>query len=214
MKIQLHPRIGQLKNPLNFPWITNEFTQGTASIHSHTVINEGSNSKTGFSYHFGGSQDWSAYETLLYDVWPEVNSSAVDQTPDLYSFELVGIGSCPITEFNGPPLAIDTWNSVSVSLKPFGNCETPDLASLTSLRWFVKVATEAEDHGYFEPGDELDLWLDNFRLVDQDGSGEIRWQAQAGVDKYYIYFDTLDHEGHPPPTISHNWQFHNDIHSR
>ncbi|MEA3327488.1 MAG: DUF4091 domain-containing protein [Chloroflexota bacterium] len=176
------------------------FSQGTASIHSHTVIDEGSNAETGFTYAFAESVDWSDYETLLYDVWPEVNASAVDQSSDLYQFELGGLFCKGITEINGPAIAIDDWNSVSVSLKPYGNCEEQNLTNLTSLRWFVKVNRPTDIPGYFDPGDELDLWLDNFRLVDQNGSGEIRWNAQEDIDKYYIYFDTLDHEGHPPAT--------------
>jgi len=189
---------------------TNRYTQGTASIHALTVIDDGSNPETGFSYNFAESADWSSYETLLYDVWPEINASAVDQTPDLYFFELGGIGNCTITEFNGPAVVIDKWNAVSVSFKPHGDCAAPNLSDLTSLRWFVKVNRPTDIPGYFEPGDELHLWLDNFRLMDQNGSGEIRWNAQEDIDKYYIYFDTLDHEGHPPaatieigdPTIS------------
>jgi len=39
-------------------------------------------------------------------------------------------------------------------------------------------------------------------LVDQDGSGQIRWQANQNADKYYIYFDTLNHEGHPLPKFA------------
>jgi len=69
------------------------YTQGTASIHSQTFIDEGSDSKTGFFYHFSGSENWSTYDTLLYDVWPAVNASAIDQSPDLYSFKLGG--GCP-----------------------------------------------------------------------------------------------------------------------
>ena len=55
--------------------------------------------------------------------------------------------------------------------------------------------------GYYDDGDQLTLWFDNMRLVDQD-TGTIKWQGNAGVNKYYIYFDTLHHEGHPLPAIS------------
>lgn len=39
--------------------------------------------------------DWRDYEALLYDVWPEVNASALDQAPDLYSFKLYNTNGCP-----------------------------------------------------------------------------------------------------------------------
>jgi hypothetical protein len=179
------------------------YTQETGAIHAQIAITSMSNAKTGFKYHFNGhgQTDWSEYEILLYDVWPQVNASAIDQTPDLFHFELGGLANCLIREFNGPALAMDTWNSVSISLKPFGNCEAPDLKDIEFLRFFTKVKREWENNGYYEPGDKVQLWLDNFRLVNQDGDGEIRWNAKEDVDLYYIYFDTLNHEGHPPPDL-------------
>jgi hypothetical protein len=182
---------------------TQRFTQGTGAIHSQTVISGASNDKTGFSYHFNlpAGTDWSDYETLLYDVWADVNASAVDQAPDVFHFSLDGMMDCIEPETNGPGLVVGQWNHVSVPLIPYGKCAAPDLSALQSFRFFLKV-NRLDEHGYYDPGDEVDLWLDHFRLVDQDaGGGEIRWQAEEGVDRYYIYFDTLNHEGHPAPDL-------------
>ena len=38
----------------------------------------------GTELHPSSLNDWSAYETFIYDVWPQVNASALDQAPDLY----------------------------------------------------------------------------------------------------------------------------------
>ena len=178
-------------------------TQGTGSIHAKINITETSLSKTGFSYRFFDSYlgDWSDYETLLYDVYPKVNSSAIDQTPDVYLFTLDGLSFCPIKTIKGPPLAMNTWNAISLSLKPYGNCPAPGLSSLNSFRFFLETNTVLDQHGY-DPGDAVHLWLDNFRLVDQDGDGQIIWQVEENVDQYYLYFDTLNHEGHPPPALT------------
>lgn len=200
-------------DPLNPNWLPEEstklsldedrHTQGSGSIKAHIKITETSLSETGFSYHFIDSLfgDWSEYEILLYDVWPEVNSSAIDQTPDLYFFSLNGISGCPFPEIKGPGLAMNTWNAVSQSLKPYGNCVSPGLIDLNSFRFFLQTNTVLDQHG-FDPGDEVHLWLDNFRLVDQDGDGKIIWKAEKNVDLYYLYFDTLNHEGHPQPDLT------------
>ena len=47
----------------------------------------------------------------------------------------------------------------------------------------------------------MTLWFDNLRLVDQD-AGVIKWQADGSTAKYYVYFDTLAHEGHPQPRLA------------
>jgi hypothetical protein len=39
------------------------------------------------------------------------------------------------------------------------------------------------------------------RLVDQD-SGLIKWQADGSSTQYYVYFDTVEHEGHPLPNLA------------
>jgi len=177
------------------------FTQGLGSIYLHAKILETSLSETGFFFQFNGSGlgDWSDYETLLYDVWSEVNNEAIDQTPDLYFFELYGLPNCPIYEIKGPGMAINRWNGVSVSLKPFGNCLSPDLSDIDPMKFRLKVNMPWDNGGYFDPGDEVKFWMDNFRLVDQDGDGKIIWGADDEFDKYYIYFDTLNHEGHLEP---------------
>lgn len=97
---------------------------------------------------------------------------------------------------------MDQWNPASVSLRPYGNCQSPIASNLEAIRFFVKVNHNFDnDHGYFDPGDEIKFWMDNFRLVDQNGSGEIRWAIQPGVERYYLYFDTINHTGHPPPDL-------------
>jgi len=180
------------------------FTQGTGSVHAHFKHKKNACTEPGFNYCFNESaaKDWSDYEVLIYDVLPEVNNSAVDQSPDLYFFELEGLAECPKDRINGPALVMDEWNHVSVSLKPYGECIDPDLSNLEKIHFMVMLKLMLLNPGFYGEGDEFDLWLDNFRLVDQDGSGEIRWQAEADVDKYYIYFDSLSHEGHPLPEMA------------
>ncbi|KUK46089.1 MAG: Uncharacterized protein XD73_1037 [Anaerolinea thermophila] len=179
------------------------FTQGIGSLYLHARILDSSLSENGFSFQFNSSSlgDWSKYETLLYDVCSEVNNEAIDQTPDLYSFELYGLTNCPIYEIKGPGLAINRWNGVSVSLKPYGSCLSPNLSDIEAMKFQLKVNMPWDNGGYFDPGDEVDFWMDNFRLVDQDGDGQIIWNAMDEFDKYYIYFDTLNHEGHPKPAM-------------
>ena len=55
--------------------------------------------------------------------------------------------------------------------------------------------------GLWDDGDILHLWFDNLRLVDQD-NGSLKWQADAADDGYYIYFDVIEHEGHPLPELA------------
>lgn len=176
------------------------------TVHASLEIDAASSIKIGTRYDFNHETgyNWTGYETMIYDVFPRVNASAVDQTPDLYQFELGGVFACSNTEVGGPGLIMKQWNAVSLSLVPYGDCPSPDLTSLDYLRFFVNVyhqGTGSENHGYYEPGDQVDLWLDNFRLVDQD-NGSIRWNTTENADSYYIYFDTLNHEGHPLPELT------------
>ncbi len=181
-----------------------QYTQGTGSIHAHVQITNISQINTGITYHFNNPAgvDWSDYELLIYDAKPQVNDSAINQTPDLYFFELGGLHSCPDKVINGPALVPNTWNRGLVSLKPYGNCQVPDTSSLEYLRFFVRVNQPYHHHGYFDLDDELDLWMDNFRLFDQDGPGTIRWESNPAVESYYIYFDTIHHTGHPKPDLT------------
>jgi hypothetical protein len=55
---------------------------------------------------------------LLYDLWPQVNASALDQAPDLYWFKLYNACAGSAVTQGGPPLALDRWNYASVSLNP------------------------------------------------------------------------------------------------
>jgi hypothetical protein len=173
------------------------FSEGTGSIKVELWRQANLSSQPDFKLALDGSivTDWSAYEILTYDVWPEVNESAIDQTTDLYQLEFKGLQNCPPRAINGPSLAMDQWNRTSTSLVPLGACVAPDLSDLLSLRFYLST----QFPGNFDVGDRLTLWLDNFRLVDQDGEGEIRWLAEEQVDTYYLYFDTLNHAGHVKP---------------
>ena len=155
-----------------------------------------------FVYHFNASplSDWTRFETLTYDVWPEVNNAALDQAPDLYRFELTDLRNCISPAINGPALTLGQWNHATVSLTPFGDCPAPDASALTGFRFFFLA--DLYDDADYEAGDQVTLWLDNFQLVDQDGPGEIRWEAEEGVATYAIYFDTLNHAGHPLPALT------------
>ncbi len=146
--------------------------------------------------------DWRAYETLIYDVWPQVNASALDQAPDLYRFKLYDACDGDAIAQGGPPLALDRWNYASVSLDPLHTCTTPTLDGITRMEFHTRDnATVDGNGGMWDDGDQLTLWFDNLRLVDQD-SGTIRWQADGSTSTYYVYFDTLVHEGHPRPTLA------------
>jgi hypothetical protein len=151
--------------------------------------------------------NWSSYETFIYDVWPEVNASALDQAPDLYWFKLYNAcGGNSVTQ-GGPPLALDRWNYASVSLNPLDDCWPAnglDLSSITRMEFHTRDNVDGDvsgPSGFWDDGDVLTLWFDNLRLVDQD-SGDIRWRTQPGISRYYVYFDVLTHEGHPQPTLN------------
>jgi len=173
------------------------FVSGSSSVRALIEDKMNLNSQPGFSYFLNNENDWSAYETLVYSIWPEVNDTAIDQTPDLFHIELLGVGGCSDKVVNGPALTMDAWNQATTSLVPFGKCVVPDLTSINGLKIFIKTNWLGTMPGYFEDGDKVTLWLDDVRLVDQDGPGEIRWVADENVDLYYIYFDTINHEGHP-----------------
>ncbi len=181
------------------------FTQGAASLHAVITNTVGGYGYPGAEYHPAALTNWSAYEILLYDIWPEVNASALDQAPDLYWFKLYNAcGGSSVTQ-GGPPLALDRWNYVSVSLNPLDSCWPPqlDLDTITRVEFHTRDNLDGDasgPNGWYDDGDVLSLWFDNLRLVDQD-SGAIRWQTVAGVTEYDIYFDVLTHEGHPLPEV-------------
>jgi hypothetical protein len=180
------------------------FSQGSSSIKSFVSIQHDLSSEVSFSYKFNNSEykDWSEYESLIYHIWPEVNENAIDQTPDLFRMEISGLVGCPSRKIGGPALSMDQWNTTSQTLQPFGSCVTPDYSALIGLRFVFNVDQFEFDTGNFEVGDQVTFWLDDFRLVDQNGTGEIQWIAENGIDRYYIYFDTLNHTGHPEPNLT------------
>jgi hypothetical protein len=183
------------------------FTQGSGSLKAIVENWPGGYGYPGVELHIASGEprtNWSAYEAFLYDVWPEVNASALDQAPDLYWFKLYNAcGGSPVTQ-GGPPLALDKWNHVSVSLNPLDNCWPVDglnLSNITRMEFHTRDNdTVNGNSGLWDDGDVLTLWFDNLRLVDQD-NGSIRWQTQPGIGTYYVYFDVLTHEGHPQPTL-------------
>jgi hypothetical protein len=183
------------------------YTRGPNSVHVVITNTVGGYGYPGTELHLNTQTNWSQYETLLYDVWPEVNAGALDQVPDLYWFKVYNAcGGSAVTQ-GGPPLAINRWNYASVSLNPLGNCwPSPhgslNLSAISRLEFHTRDDVDGDvsgPSGFWRDGDVLSLWFDNMRLVDQD-SGAIRWQT-TGATTYYIYFDVLTHEGHPQPTV-------------
>ena len=187
---------------------TTRFTQGSGSLKA--II---TNTVGGYGYpgvelktQSDPQTDWSAYETFIYDVWPEVNASALDQAPDLYWFKLYDACAGGDVTQGGPPLALDQWNYVSISLNPLDSCWPADglnLSNITRMEFHTRDDVDGDvsgPNGFWDDGDVLTLWFDNMRLVDQDG-GSIRWNADGSATKYYVYFDVLTHEGHPQPTL-------------
>ncbi|MBN1609529.1 MAG: DUF4091 domain-containing protein [Polyangiaceae bacterium] len=148
--------------------------------------------------------DWRNFETFLYDVWPEVNDSALDQAPDLYYFKVYDTNGCDsgsVTQ-GGPPLAPGRWNPATVSLNPLSTCTTPELSDITRLELHTRDNDTVNGRsGLYDDGDELTLWLDNIRLVDQN-SGRLEWHADGSTSSYYVYFDVVEHEGHPAPELT------------
>jgi len=182
------------------------YTQGAASLHAVVTNTVGGYGYPGVEFHPFTITDWNAYETLLYDLWPQVNASALDQAPDLYWFKLYDACNGGDVTQGGPPLALDRWNYVSVSLNPLDKCWPADglnLSNITRMEFHTRDNIDGDTdgpNGWWNDGDALSLWFDNMRLVDQD-KGAIRWQTSPGIIKYYIYFDVLTHEGHPQPTL-------------
>ena len=148
--------------------------------------------------------NWIPYETFIYDIWPEVNDTARDQAPDLYSYKLYNACSGSSVTQGGPPMALNQWNHVSISLNPLDSCWPADglnLSDITRMEFHTRDnVTVNGNSGLWDDGDILTLWFDNLRLVDQD-NGTIRWQTQPDISRYYIYFDVLTHEGHPLPEL-------------
>ncbi len=183
------------------------FTQGSGSLKAVVENLPGGYGYPGVELRIASGDpltDWRSYESFIYDVWPQVNASALDQAPDLYWFKLYDTG-CPdnnhLTQ-GGPPLALDQWNRVSVSLNPLHTCTAPNLDAITRMEFHTRDnETVNGNSGLWDDGDELTLWFDNLRLVDQE-SGALRWQAAGSTTQYYVYFDTLAHEGHPQPDLA------------
>lgn len=182
------------------------FTQGPDSIHAIVTNTPGGYGYPGVEYHPASQTNWSAYEVFLYDLWPQVNASALDQAPDLYWFKLYNAcGGSAVTQ-GGPPLALDRWNYVSVSLNPLHTCRPPqlNLSSITRMEFHTRDNRDGDTagpNGWWDNGDQMQLWFDNLRLVDQD-SGALRWQSVDGASVYYVYFDVLTHAGHPLPSLN------------
>ena len=187
---------------------SSRFSQGTGSLKAVVENWEGGYGYPGVELRLAGFphplSDWTDYELFIYDIWPEVNQSAKDQAPDLYYFKLYNTNGCDSSNITqgGPPLALNQWNRASVPLKPFHTCTTPDFDSITRLEFHTRDnETVNGNSGLWDDGDELTLWFDNIRLVDQDGGGVVKWSAASAGD-YYVYFDVFDHEGHPQPTLA------------
>jgi len=186
------------------------FSQGAGSLKA-TVINEaGGYGYPGVEFHIAGSdprRDWSAYEVFVYDVWPEVNASALDQAPDLYWYKLYNACDGGSITQGGPPLALDQWNAASVSLHPLDKCWPADglnLSNITRMEFHTRDNIDGDVHGpngFWDDGDVMTLWFDHLRLVDQD-AGALRWRVGGGASQYYVYFDVLTHEGHPLPELA------------
>lgn len=186
---------------------TARFTQGSASVRTIVTNTVGGYGYPGVELHPTALTDWRPYEVFVYDIWPEVNASALDQTPDLYWFKLYNTTGCPTTAITqgGPALALDRWNAVSISLKPFATCTTPNFSAITRLEFHTRDDVDGDvsgPNGLWDDGDVWRAWWDNLRLVDQDGGGVIKWQASGDTTRYTIYFDTLAHEGHPQPVLA------------
>ena len=183
------------------------YSEGVGSLKATVVNNPAGYGYPGVEMRIAGGDpltDWSSYEVLVYDVWPEVNESARDQAPDLYWFKLYNaVSGGPVTQ-GGPPLVLDRWNRASVSLNPlhkYWSADGLDLSNITRAEFHTRDnETVSGNSGLWDDGDILTLWLDNIRLVDQD-SGALNWMADGSSSRYYVYFDTLDHEGHPAPTL-------------
>ncbi len=180
------------------------FTNGSVSVRTEVINIAGGYDYPGVEYLPAALTNWSAYETFLYDVWPEVNASALDQAPDLYWFKLYNACADSAITQGGPPLALNRWNYASVSLNPLDTCRSPqlNLANITRMEFHTRDNASVNGRsGLWDDGDILRLWFDNLRLVDQN-AGALRWQTRTGISVYYIYFDTLTHAGHPQSELT------------
>ncbi len=167
-------------------------TQGDGSLHAHTEISDTTQEKTGFYYDFNDSLlgDWSDYEVILYDIYPVVNEITNNDLIELFSFKLEGLMNCPIKYIEGPKLTSDSWNGISLPLQPFGLCDAPDYSSIDEIQFIFTKGSNS----YLEVGDILDIWVDNFRMFDQDADGQIKWNVEESVDSYYLYFNLIGNE--------------------
>lgn len=163
--------------------------QGEGSVHAHIEISVDTNNETGFYFDFNNSPsgNWSNYEVLLYDIYPDVQEVDPIEIEALYSFRLDGLKNCPIPYIDGPQLTTTSWNGIDLLLQSFGACQSPDYASIDKIKFIFAKNSNI----YLETGDILDLWVDYFRLFDQDADGQIIWNAEENIDGYYLYFNLL-----------------------
>jgi hypothetical protein len=164
-------------------------TQGVGSLHAYIEISEYSNLNTGFYFFFNDSLlgNWSNYEVLLYDIYPDVHEVEPIDLETLFLFKLDGLMNCPVTYIDGPQLTTAAWNGIDLLLQPFGECQYPDYSAINKIRFIF----EKDSNSYLENGDNLDIWVDNFRMFDQDADGQIIWNAEENIDRYYLYFNLL-----------------------
>ena len=163
-------------------------TQGDGSLHALIEMSETSNTQTGFYFNFNDSSycDWSRYEVLLYDFYPDVHEITPFEITTFFTFRLEGLANCPSKNIDGPSLITNSWNGVDLILQPFGMCENPGYSNIDMMKFIFT----RESNNYLEMGDILDIWVDNFRIFDQDADGQIIWNAEESVD-YYLYFNLL-----------------------
>jgi len=180
------------------------FSEGAGSLKAVIENLPGGYGYPGVELHIAAGDpraDWRDFEAFVYDVWPEVNASALDQAPDLYSFKIYNTNGCSdgnITQ-GGPPLALGRWNHATVPLRPVHTCTTPDLNDITRIEFHTRDNETVNGRGgLYDDGDEVTLWLDHVRLVDQD-VGSVIFEADGSATSYYVYFDVLVHQGHPLP---------------
>ena len=167
-------------------------TQGSGSLRAHIELSETSNIQTGFYFDFSDSTsgNWSDFEVLLYDIYPDVAEMPPDDLGALFSFKLEGLNNCPMKSIDSPELITNNWNEISLPLQPFGMCENPDYASIDMMKFiFTRGSSQ-----YLELGDSLDIWVDYFRMFDQDADGQIIWTSEDTFDLYYLYFNLLRYE--------------------
>jgi hypothetical protein len=211
-----HPNESQVTLNTNPAYLT----QGSGSAHLHILNEAGGYDYPGTAFnvkHGGGLNgpdgwyNWTGRESLIYDFYPIVNASAVDQAPDLLLFKLYGAFGSETQ--GGPGTRLNAWNYGWVSLNPLNDRLNPDLSDTLRVDWFTldndRAGASNAKSGNFENGDELTVYFDNLRLVDQN-SGEVRWTVgdigmlgRPAVRRYDIYFDVLGHGGRPPSSLAY-----------